>query len=101
MYKELIKIGKQNIQGLKSCLNIAEAHLWNGTRAIKTKYTKHKIRLNKKLREEQFYVGYYEEKLKKIENFKGYSRPSLPQEIMDNLSKLNDSLKNPIPNLVT
>jgi len=101
MYSELIKIGKQNIQGLKSCLNIAEAHLWNGTRAIKTKYTKHKIRLNKKLREEQFYVGYYEEKLKEIENFKGYPRPSLTEEIMNNLSKLNDGLPKPIPNLFT
>ena len=53
MYKELIKIGQKNIQYLKACLSICEAHLWGGTRQTKQKYLQQLGRLKVKVKEEQ------------------------------------------------
>ena len=64
MYKELIEIGRKNIQYLKACLAICEAHLWGGTRQTKQKYTQQLGRLNMKIKEEIFYIEYYTNKIK-------------------------------------
>jgi len=63
MYQDLIKICQDNIQYLKACLGISEAHIWGGTKAIKTKYTKHSLRLKKKIREEETYLKLYKGQL--------------------------------------
>ena len=63
MYQELIKICEKNIQYLKSCLGMAEAHIWGGTKRIKDKYIKQSRRLNKKIREEQTYLKLYKVQL--------------------------------------
>ena len=63
MYQELIKICQDNIQYLKACLGISEAHIWGGTKAIKTKYTKQSLRLKKKIREEESYLKLYKGQL--------------------------------------
>jgi len=71
---DLIKTIKWNIQHLKSCLGMCEAHMWNGTRPIKTKYQKRIVVLNKKLREEQTYLKIYVQELvndyKQLEEWK-------------------------------
>ncbi len=64
MYKELIKIGQKNIQYLKACLSICEAHLWGGTRQTKQKYLQQLGRLKVKVKEEQLYIEYYTNKIK-------------------------------------
>jgi len=63
MYKELIKIGQKNIQHLKSSMNICEAQLWGGPRYIKQKYLQQLSRLKVKMKEEQFYIEYYTNKI--------------------------------------
>jgi len=63
MYQDLIKICQDNIQYLKACLGISEAHIWGGTKATKTKYTRHSLRLKKKIREEQTYLKLYKGQL--------------------------------------
>ena len=53
---------------------MCEAHMWNGTKSIKTKYQKRIVELNKKLREEQTYLKIYVQELvddyKQLEEWK-------------------------------
>ena len=72
MYKELIKIGQNNIQYLKSCMNICEAQLWGGPRYIKQKYLQQLEYFKKKLKEEEVYIGYHTEKMELDNELKEY-----------------------------
>jgi hypothetical protein len=77
MYKELIKIGQKNLQHLKSCMNICEAQLWGGPRYIKQKYLQQLSRLNVKMKEEQFYIDYYTDKINEKENIRKKIRETI------------------------
>jgi len=52
MRKDLIKIIDNNIQYLKACLDLTEAHITWGNRNIKKKYSIIKTRLLNKMREQ-------------------------------------------------
>ena len=52
MTKDLIKIIENNIQYLKACLDLTEAHITWGNRNIKKKYSIIKTRLINKTREQ-------------------------------------------------
>jgi hypothetical protein len=52
MLKDLIKITEKNIQYLKSCLDLTEAHITWGTKNVKKKYSKIKETLQLKLKEQ-------------------------------------------------
>ena len=52
MIKDLIKITEKNIQYLKSCLDLTEAHITWGTKNVKEKYSKVKETLQLKLKEQ-------------------------------------------------
>ena len=53
MYKDLIKIIDENLRYLKSCLDLTEAHITWGTKNVKTKYSKIKKDILKKMKEER------------------------------------------------
>ena len=59
MYKDLIKIIDQNLRYLKSCLDLTEAHITWGTKNVKTKYSKIKKDILKKMKEERVYKKLY------------------------------------------
>ena len=63
MTDNLIKIIDQNIQYLKSCLDITEAHITWGTKDVKDKYTKIKNNLLNKIKEQQIDKEYYLEEI--------------------------------------
>ena len=63
MYKELIKIIDQNLQHLKCSLGITEAHITWGTKDVKKKYSKIKINILNKMKEEKAYRKEYQNKL--------------------------------------
>ena len=63
MYKDLIKIIDQNLRYLKSCLDLTEAHITWGTKNVKTKYSKIKKDILKKMKEERVYKKLYTELL--------------------------------------
>ena len=48
----IINIIEKNIQYLKSCLDLTEAHITWGTKNVKEKYSKVKERLQNKIREQ-------------------------------------------------
>ena len=52
MTKDLITIIDQNLQYLKSCLDLTEAHITWGNRNIKKKYSIIKTRLLNKIKEQ-------------------------------------------------
>ena len=52
MTKDLIKIIDNNIQYLKNCLDLTEAHITWGSRSIKKKYSNIKVTLTNKMREQ-------------------------------------------------
>ena len=59
MNKDLIKIIDQNLQYLKSCLDLTEAHITWGTKDVKEKYSKIKERILNKIQEEKVYRNLY------------------------------------------
>tara|TARA_R110002012_G_scaffold21141_1_gene74323 strand:- start:51 stop:347 length:297 start_codon:yes stop_codon:yes gene_type:complete len=59
MTKDLITIIDQNLQYLKSCLDLTEAHITWGTKDVKEKYSKVKERLLNKIQEEKVYRNLY------------------------------------------
>ena len=59
MTKDLIKIIDNNIQYLKNCLDLTEAHITWGSRSIKKKYTNIKVKLTNKMREQLIDKRYY------------------------------------------
>ncbi len=63
MYKDLIKIIDENLRYLKSCLDLTEAHITWGTKNVKTKYSKIKKDILKKMKEERVYKKLYTELL--------------------------------------
>mgnify|MGYP001593065065 FL=1 len=52
MTKDLINIIDNNIQYLKACLDLTEAHITWGTKNVKEKYSKVKERLQNKIKEQ-------------------------------------------------
>ena len=63
MYKELIKIIDQNLQHLKSSLDLTEAHITWGTKDVKEKYSKIKTNILNKMKEERVYKKEYQNQL--------------------------------------
>jgi hypothetical protein len=64
MTKDLINIINNNIQYLKNCLDLTEAHITWGTKDIKNKYSQIKERLLNKINEEKVYLNLYTNKVK-------------------------------------
>ena len=60
MTKDLIKIIDNNIQYLKNCLDLTEAHITWGSRSIKKKYSNIKVTLTNKMREQLVDKRYYQ-----------------------------------------
>ena len=60
MTKDRIKIIQNNIQYLKNCLDLTEAHITWGSRSIKKKYTNIKVKLTNKMREQLVDKRYYQ-----------------------------------------
>jgi len=52
MTNDLINIIDNNIQYLKACLDLTEAHITWGTKNVKEKYSKVKERLQNKIKEQ-------------------------------------------------
>tara|TARA_R110002020_G_scaffold107782_1_gene250151 strand:- start:81 stop:395 length:315 start_codon:yes stop_codon:yes gene_type:complete len=59
MTKDLIKIIDNNLQHLKSCLDLTEAHITWGTKDVKEKYSTIKERILMKIQEEKVYRRIY------------------------------------------
>ena len=57
-------------------MNICEAQLWGGPRYIKQKYLQQLSRLKVKMKEEQFYIDYYTDKINEKENIRKKIRES-------------------------
>ena len=64
MTKDLINIINNNIQYLKNCFDLTEAHITRGTKDIKNKYSQIKERLLNKINEEKVYLNLYTNKVK-------------------------------------
>jgi len=60
MTKDLIKIIDNNIQYLKNCLDLTEAHITWGSVSIKKKYTIIKDTILNKIKEQRIDKRYYE-----------------------------------------
>jgi len=58
-YEELIQITKQNVQSLKSQINMCVAYITFGDRGMKTKYRKQEESLQKKLDEQMYWLIQY------------------------------------------
>ena len=63
MTKDLIKIIEENIKYLNSCLDLTEAHITWGTKDVKEKYSKIKINILNKMKEERVYKKEYQNQL--------------------------------------
>ena len=59
MTKDLITIIDNNIQYLKNCLDLTEAHITWGTKNVKEKYSNIKVKLTNKMREQLIDKRYY------------------------------------------
>ena len=64
MTNDLTTIIDNNIQYLKACLDLTEAHITWGTKNVKEKYSKVKERLLNKINEEKVYLNLYTNKVK-------------------------------------
>jgi hypothetical protein len=60
MRKDLIKIIEKNIQYLKNCLDLTEAHITWGDRSIKKKYSIIKDNILNKIKEQRIDKRHYE-----------------------------------------
>ena len=58
-YEELIQITKENVQSLKSQINMCVSYITFGDRTMKTKYRKQKDYLQKKLDEQMYWLIQY------------------------------------------
>ena len=60
MTKDLITIIDNNIQYLKNCLSLTEAHITWGSRNIKKKYSIIKVNILNKIKEQRIDKRYYQ-----------------------------------------